>query len=770
MSSPRTNHSALAVALAAVLSSGAFDAPLRAQALATSTGPSRQRTPSAVTVRRATSPIRIDARLDEPSWTDATVIPLEYETYPGNTTAASVRTDCRVTFDAANLYLGCHAFDPSPGAIRAVRADRDEVLDHDRVGITLDPFNDRRRGWQFAINPLGVQFDAVYDAAVDMPDDAWNAIWTSAGRIVVDGYVVEAAIPFKSLRFPAGGAPQSWGFIAWRHRPRDATVTVQSVPLDPAVRCVLCQAGTLTDIGASTPSRNIELGPTLTTIRTDQRLTPSASMSRGDARLELGLDARWSVTPDVTLNATANPDFSQVEADAAQLDANRQFALSYPERRPFFLDGSELFDSPQPIVFTRTIADPRLGGKVTAKYGRTAFGLLGAQDAVTNLLIAGREDSSQSQLAARSTAVATRLRRDVMGSSTVGLLGTLRASDDYQNRVLGIDALLRPHPTTTVTAQALSSTTRYPDSLALRLNESTGDFTGSLIGLQARYQTRGGNVEATAWNLSRGFRADVGFVPQVGVLEAEIHGDRVFWGQPGTWMTRLALGSGYYPTRHDTTPSFTNAWRFVRLSYEGPAGLAYNTYARMRTETFRGIRYDFWTPWMLMRVQPWKHFTASVDATFGGEIDYAAERLANTTRLSPSATIRVGREAEVRLRHSALRLRSGGDMLLRAGVSEIRGAYHPTSRTFARALVQYRTTRRTAAPPVGTAFSSRSLASQLLLSYRVDAQTAALIGYGDTREAPYQRVPGPDEERAMSDELQPMARTFFLKLSYAWRP
>jgi hypothetical protein len=653
-----------------------------------------------------------------------------------------------------------------------VRADRDDVIDHDRIGITLDPFNDRRRGWQFAINPLGVQFDAVYDAANDAPDDAWNAIWTSAGRIVADGYVVEAAIPFKSLRFPAGGGPQSWGFIAWRHRPRAAGVIMQSVRLDPSVRCVLCQAGALLDVDASTASRNIELGPTLTTIRTDRRLTPSEPMRRGSARPEVGLDARWSVTPDVTVNATLNPDFSQVEADAAQLDANRLFALSYPERRPFFLDGSELFDSPQPIVFTRTIADPRFGTKVTAKHGRTAFALLGAQDAVTNLLFAGREESSQSQLLDRSTAFATRLRRDLMGSSTLGILGTIRASDDYENRVGGVDALLRPHPTTTIVAQAVLSSTRYPDSIATRLGETPGSFTGSLVGLRTRYQTRGGNIEARAWNFTHGFRADLGFVPQVGVLDVEVDGDRVFWGRPGSWMTRLAIGTGYYPTRHDTTPSFTNAWRFLRLSYEGPAGLGFNTYARIRTETFRGVRYDFWTPWMFVRVQPWSAFAASLDGTFGGEIDYAAERLARTVRLSPSATVRLGREAEVRVRHSSLRLASGGDMLLRAGVSEIRGAYHPTSRTFARALVQYRTARRTAAAPVGRAFSSRSLASQLLLSYRVDAQTAALVGYGDTRDAvpSASPAPGPDPGDAGSDDLRPMVRTFFLKLSYAWRP
>jgi hypothetical protein len=723
-----------------------------------------------VVIRRAPTPIRVDARLDDEAWMDATEIALAFETYPGDNTPARTRTACWVTFDSTNLYFACHAYDGDSKAIRAVRADRDDVAEHDRVGITIDPFNDRRRAWQFAVNPLGVQFDAVYDAATDSPDGAWNAIWTSAGHITDGGYIVEAAIPFKSLRFPASDSPQSWGFIAWRHRPRDGNIITQSVAIDPAVRCVLCQAGAISDIAASTPSRNVELGPTLTTIRTDSRLTTADRLRRGAARSELGLDARWNVTPDITVNATFNPDFSQVEADAAQLDANRLFALSYPERRPFFLDGADLFTSPQNVLFTRTIADPMQGIKLTAKHGRTAFGLLGARDATTNLLVGGPAGSSQSVLDRRSVAFATRIRRDVMGSSTVGALGTWRQSEGYANHVYGVDALLRPHSTTTVTAQALASRTRYPDSLALRLQERKGAFDGSVVGLQARYQTRAGNAEATAWRYSRGFRADLGFIPRVGVLEAEFHGDRVFWGKPGSLMTRLAAGAGYYPTRHDTTPAFTNAWRFVRLSYEGPGGLVYNAYARLRTETFRGVRYDFWTPWMFLRVQPWSTITASVDGTFGGEIDYVAQRLASTMRLTPSATVRLGRSGEARVRHSALRLRSGGDMLLRAGVSEIRGAYHPTSRMFARALLQYRTTRRTAAGPAGVVHSARSLSSQLLLSYRVDAQTAALVGFGETREPLVSNLPGPLAADRDWEDLRPLSRTFFLKLSYAWRP
>jgi hypothetical protein len=173
---------------------------------------------------------------------------------------------------------------------------------------------------------------------------------------------------------------------------------------------------------------------------------------------------------------------------------------------------------------------------------------------------------------------------------------------------------------------------------------------------------------------------------------------------------------------------------------------------------------------MMLRAQPWPGLTATIDATFGGEIDYQAERLARTVRLAPSATVRVTREAEVRVRHSAVRLRAGDETLLRASVSELRAEYHPTSRAFARALLQYRTSYRSAASaPLVEPAQARGLASQLLFSYRVDAQTAALVGYGDARESP-DAAPGTDADASLSDSLLPMVRSFFVKLSYAWRP
>jgi hypothetical protein len=322
------SHSALRKLAPVLVAATTFAAPAYGHAQASVRAAARTlAAPPPVVARRASSPIRVDARLDETTWLDAPPIELSYETYPGDNTPAPVRTECRISFDAQNLYFGCRAYDVNATSIRAVRADRDDVMEHDRVGITIDPFRDHRRGWEFAVNPLGVQYDADYDAQADAADPAWNAIWTSAGRIVGDGSVIEASIPFKSLRFPTSTDAGEWGLIAWRYRPRDSNALIRNVPVDPAVRCHLCPAGALSGLAATTPAGNFELGPTLTSIRTDRRDALSEPMQCGSMRPELGLDARWRITSDITLNVTANPDFSQVEADAAQLEANSLFAL-----------------------------------------------------------------------------------------------------------------------------------------------------------------------------------------------------------------------------------------------------------------------------------------------------------------------------------------------------------------------------------------------------------------------------------------------------------
>jgi hypothetical protein len=548
----------------------------------------------------------------------------------------------------------------------------------------------------------------------------------------------------------------------WRGRPRSTAATLQSTRRDKANSCHLCQADSLVGLEAGSPGGNVDLTPSLTGMRTDLRPAAAKRPVAGRVEPALGVDARWSITPELAANLTANPDFSQVEADVGQLDANEVFALRFPERRPFFLEGADLFLTPQELAFTRTIADPSAGAKLTGKLGANAFGVLAARDAVTSYLVPGHEGSAEARLRSPSTALLARYRRDVGRASTAGALLTSRTAAGYANQVLGADLLVRPHPTTSVAAQVAVSTTDYPDSLALAHGQRTGRFGGALYGARATYRTRHTSIEALGWRYTRSFRADLGFVSQVGVFDAELDVERSFWGAPGGLVTRLGLGAGYYPSVHDTTSGFTNAWRFVRLVYEGPGQLRYQLWVRHRTERYRGTSYRFWTPWMGLSMAPSRRFRLDLNATLGRQIDYRDARLARIVQVGGVASLRPTRSTELALIGNHLRLSDRAVPTLRASVAEIRGVQHFSERLFLRAIVQRAEAERLA-PGSRREVSVRS---HVLLSYRVNAQTAALLGYGDERAADPEES-GPD---ALQVPLRTDRRTFFTKVSYLWRP
>ncbi len=330
-------------------------------------------------ITRSAGPIEVDGVMDEEAWRTAARITLPFEWFPGDNLPAPVETEAFITFDDENLYLGFRAYDPSPSSIRANLADRDTPFQDDAVGFMVDPFNDERRGFQFRINPLGVQMDAIFSENEGYEDFSWDAIWASEGKIVEDGYVVEVAVPFKSLRFPRSAEAQTWGIMLMRDYPREIRHRMRSHPTDRNRACLLCQMNKMTGIQGVDPGKNVEFTPTLTTVRTDTRQdVPTGSWEGGGANgdwdaggtdYQPGVTARWSMTPNLVFNGTVNPDFSQVEADVAQLDVNNRFALFYPERRPFFMEGADFFLTPLNVIFTRTVADPVAGAKLTGQGG-----------------------------------------------------------------------------------------------------------------------------------------------------------------------------------------------------------------------------------------------------------------------------------------------------------------------------------------------------------------------------------------------------------------
>jgi len=239
-------------------------------------------------VTGAGTPIHVDGVLDEPSWNDATVIPLNYEYRPGDNIPAVVATDVMITFDHNYLYVAFRAEDPEPGKIRAHLMDRDQIdtfIQDDHVVLMIDTFNDERRGFQFRVNPLGVQADAIFSETNGIEDFSWDLIWDSAGRITDFGYVIEIGISLKQLRFPRTDDAQTWGFDLARSYPRNVRHRFAAVPKDRNSTCALCQVVKLTGFSGLEPGRNIELDPTLTVHPRDP-IVVVVALSAGEQRAE----------------------------------------------------------------------------------------------------------------------------------------------------------------------------------------------------------------------------------------------------------------------------------------------------------------------------------------------------------------------------------------------------------------------------------------------------------------------------------------------------
>lgn len=707
--------------------------------------------------------IRIDGALDEGPWLGSVRISLPYETAPGDNTPAPTGTSCQVLFDATNLYFGCVAEDQNPESIRAYITDRDRLNGHDVISLVVDPFNDSRRAFEFQVNALGVQGDALVTNG-DMGDDrSWDAIWDAAGQITSDGYVVEASVPFRSLRFPSTSRPQTWGFYLKRLRPRSERVETRSMALDRDDSCELCQANLLHGVQGGTPGLNVELVPTATASRTDDRPTGAPALESGAVDWEPGVSGRWSITTDLTMNATVNPDFSQVEADAPQLEINNQFALFFPERRPFFLEGADLFQTPLQAVFTRTIADPIAGGKVTGKSGPHAAGLLVARDQLTNLLFPGALGSSSTSLDAGVTSAVARYRRDVGSSSTVGGVYTGRFGSNYQNQVFGIDANARPINSLSIQAQVLRSRTDYPDAVATQHDQPSETFSGTAARLSATWRTRNWAAQVNGRSLDEDFRADAGFISQVNARGGWGWIERTLWADDSSWFTRIILQPGGWYTGNQEGGLVDRGYWFW-FNYQGPLQTTIWFNPDWTQQTFAGETYEFKRLWGGASFEPIGAFRLGLNGNVGGAIDFANARDADEIRVSPNMELRLGRNVNLNLSYTIQRLSAGGESIFTANVSQLRAVYNFSPRAFVRGTFQYRRTTRN---PDLYAFevdrSNSRLFSQLLFSYKLNPLTVFFLGYADNRS-------GLEDFNRLSTPLETGDRTFFLKIGYAWRP
>ena len=720
-------------------------------------------------VRRATSPIRVDGVLDEQAWADALVFDLPYEWSPGDNTPPPVKTDFLLTYDDERLYAAWRAFDPEPAAIRAHLMDRDAtdtLVQDDHVTLMIDPFNDERRGFQFRVNPLGVQADAIFSQNEGVEDFSFDMIWASAARITAEGYVVEIAIPLDQIRFPRTDGAQTWGVDVGRSYPRNVRHRISGAPIARGNNCILCQASKVTGFEGLKPGRNLEVTPTVTAKRTDEAASLGGRLETGDEEIGPGVTARWGITPNIALSATINPDFSQVEADVAQLDVNERFALFFPEKRPFFLEGIDVFSTPLQAVFTRTVVDPDWGLKVTGKEGRNAFGVFANDDQVNSFLIPSNQGTDFILLEDESvTSGVVRYRRDVGANSTLGALVTAREGDDYHNRVFGLDSFFRFDAANTLAVQYLRSDTLYPREIATTFRQSRDAFQGDALLIDYDY-----SGPSWFWSLDYEdrdpeFRADSGFIPRVDIREGRAFVQRQIYGEQDDWYTQWNIGLSAQRTE-DYDGDLTDERIDLFTNISGPRQSLLELSADRNTERVRNFFGDVLYEGMsrgqvFFRMQPNRVALVSLFADFGETVDVNNNQAADLFEVTPTAELKLGQHINARIEHTLQRLDVEGGELFEANLTQLRLIYNFNVRTFVRGIFQYLDLQRDTdlfRPEIRRFFDpeTEELFTQLLFSYKLNPQTVLFLGYSDTQEG-NQLV-----ERTRT------VQTFFFKVGYAW--
>jgi hypothetical protein len=479
-----------------------------------------------LTVTRARGPIRIDGDLDDPGWKDAARAAGFAEVEPGDQVKPGVESEAWVTYDNDHLYFALLAHD-DPAAVRVSLRDRDNIWSDDYFGIMLDTHGDLAWGYEIFVNPIGVQGDlrVVSDGSEDL---GFDVVWDARGKITERGYQVEISIPFASLRFP-DAQRQVWRVNFWRDRQRDVRRRYAWAAIDRDDPCWMCQWGTLDGIEGIRPGKNIDLigsalGFQSGALNPDD---PDLRFRNEDPDAELSLNVRYGLTSSASAEATLNPDFSQVESDAGQIDVNTPFALFFPERRPFFQEGSNLYTTWIDAIYTRSINNPVGAAKLSGTFGRTsALYLFGADD--DSPIILPDEERSFYLLGGSSVSNIARLRRTYGSDSHVGALITdrrLRSGADGSGTVAGVDGRHRLHQNLLIEYQLLVSHTDEPDDSVLTRDfhdaafddgRHTFGFDGETFWGEAMYASleRGGrrwSSDIDYWAYSPTFRTDNGF-------------------------------------------------------------------------------------------------------------------------------------------------------------------------------------------------------------------------------------------------------------------
>jgi hypothetical protein len=721
--------------------------------------------PEEIRISRAAGPIEIDGSLGDPGWNGATRVDTFYEINPGDNVTPNVETAAWLTYDDRFFYVAFDFSDPDPKSIRAPLGDRDQLSSYtDYGGVMLDTRNDGKTALELLVNPRNLQYDAI-QSDVSGEDPSPDFYWDSAARIGAAGWRLEIRIPFSSLRYDRAD-PQTWGIILFRNRPRDFRYQISSSKEPRGSNCFICHERKLTGLEGLPAGNHAVLAPYASGRQTrtpagalGSRLTDNGIASDG------GLDAKWTPNADTVIDAALNPDFSQVESDVAQISANERFALFFPEKRPFFLEQLDLFSTPIQAVYTRTITSPRWGLRATGELSSTLYTFLIAEDrGGGSVILPGPELSGLAPQDFSSRVAVGRVRRDFGGSFASFLLTDREIEGGGHNRVFGPDFQWRPTAGDSVRGQFLRSDSQTPDRPDL-----AAEWTGQSLGSHAAYLNWDHQTPTWDWyfeytDIGDQFRADLGFLPQVGIGDGYFQGGRTFYRETGL-LRRIRPYLRLHDTR-DTDGHLVLRQLIPGLELHG----FWNSYVSLehRSEKVRAGERLFDTDYFAVSVQmsPAQWFgDLGLDLTLGDAVDFDNARPGRGATVGLRATIRPTDHLALQLNANRrwLDVSPTGSgprdaRLFTAEVYRLKATYTFTARAFVR-LIGQRT--RTDFHPALYTFPvpprDESFSGSALFAYKLDWQTVLFLGYGDERVL------------SAADRLVPARRDLFFKISYAFQ-
>lgn len=684
--------------------------------------------------RTAHAPV-IDGQLDDSVWRNAQALTGFRTFIPDFGKDISEKTTVYMAYDAENLYFAFDCHDRDPQRIKATLANRDTIFSDDFVCINLDSFNDRQALYAFYVNPMGVQGDSRF--ASNQEDFSVDLVWTSAGALTGSGYAVEMKIPFKSIRY-AGKERVEMAIFFERYISR--TTEHGSVPeLDPARGYAFLsqmQPLELRDIRRYTL---IEVLPDFVFSQRHER-DEQGLLQRSQSRGEFGLTGKLGITSQLILDAAVNPDFSQVESDAGQVDANLRYALYYDEKRPFFLEGSEIFklagSSPfQAAVHTRQIVDPILGLKLSGK--------LGKKDSLATIF-ALDEMNEKSDPSDRAGFFLFRYKRALTDDGYLGFFYTGREQGDNYNRLSGIDGQVRFSKAAMLNLNGFVSFTG---------NQLSEEVTGHTVAVNYDYSTRNLGYGAGVYTVSPDFCSDSGYLTRNGVMGFDGHLAPILYPQ-ATWLRKVTPQLTLSIIRdHDSKMLEMNSGVVVNFLLKG------NTTLRLDllygSEIFLGQRFDV----SLYRAvfQSWlnKKFYVYIGLRRGNLIRYIQDpyqgfgsTVSLQFRFLPMEYI----VWETRFDYADMFDKSDGQKVYDYTILRNKLTFQLNKNLFLRGIIEYNSYRK-------------ELITDLLASFTYIPGTVLQLGYGSL----YERTGWEEANDRSNDRFLEMRRGLFFKVSYLWR-